>query len=89
MSDTKVIKFASMSKESASNNLYNGIRVVVLGASGFIGRWVARALCAQGARVLLIVRNKNVARQIFTQSMVEGSIIEADLRDLGSVRFIF
>lgn len=89
MSATKAIKFAPMSKESASNNLYNGIQVVVLGASGFIGRWVARALCAQGARVHLIVRNKNVARQIFTQPLVEGSIIEADLRDLGSVGSFF
>jgi nucleoside-diphosphate-sugar epimerase len=61
----------------------------VLGASGFIGRWVARALCAQGAQVFLVVRNTDVARNIFGQSMAEQNIIEADLRDAASVRNVF
>jgi nucleoside-diphosphate-sugar epimerase len=78
-----------MSKQSASNNSYNGIEVVVLGASGFIGRWVARALYARGARLHLVVRNKNIAGHVFAQSMVEGNIIEADVRDAAFIRSLF
>jgi len=78
-----------MSKKGAANNLYDGIQVAVLGASGFIGRWVARALCARGARLHLVVRDKVSARAIFTQFMVEGDVIGADLRDPGVVSSFF
>jgi len=75
--------------QEALNNFYRDTQVAVLGASGFIGRWVARALCAQGARVHLIVRNKNIARKIFAQYRIEGDIIEADLKSAGSIGLFF
>src|SRR5215510_12951636 len=78
-----------MSKKGAANNLYDGIQVAVLGASGFIGRWVARTLCARGARLHLVVRDKASARAIFTPFKVEGDVVEADLRDPESVSSFF
>lgn len=36
---------------------YRGVRVMVLGASGFIGRWLSRALAAEGASLHLVVRD--------------------------------
>ncbi len=36
---------------------YTGARVIVLGASGFLGRWVARCLTLAGARVVAAVRD--------------------------------
>ncbi len=58
---------------------YQGAKVVVLGASGFIGRWVARALCECGAKVYLVVRDRTSAEAIFKQYGVTGSIVEMDL----------
>jgi UDP-glucose 4-epimerase len=65
---------------------YRGIRVALLGASGFIGRWVARALCAQGARTLLVVRDRSSAESIFACYGIRGSIAEVDLKDSKAVR---
>ena len=79
----------SLSGQVAAKDLYYGSRVVVLGASGFIGRWVARALYVRGARVHLVVRNKNIARNILAQSMVERDIIEGDLRDTGFIGSVY
>jgi nucleoside-diphosphate-sugar epimerase len=78
-----------LSGQVAEKELYHGARVVVLGASGFIGRWVARALWAQGAQVFLVVRNIDVARKIFGQSIAEQNIVKADLRDAASVGTFF
>ncbi len=61
---------------------YKGKNVVVLGASGFIGRWVARSLCLCGAHVYLVVRNRASANEIFTKYGVQGEIVEADLTNL-------
>jgi nucleoside-diphosphate-sugar epimerase len=36
---------------------YAGARIIVLGATGFIGQWVARALAARGAELILVARN--------------------------------
>lgn len=41
---------------TAEPNSYLGARVVVLGATGFIGRWVTRALRDAGAEVHLVAR---------------------------------
>jgi UDP-glucose 4-epimerase len=59
---------------------YAGASVLVLGASGFIGRWVARELCAAGARVNLVVRDRERARAILEQYGVAGRIWELDLQ---------
>jgi nucleoside-diphosphate-sugar epimerase len=56
------------------------VSVAVLGASGFIGRWVARALTSGGARLFLIVRARRCSEEIFSQFGVRGTVVEADLR---------
>ncbi|MBS1788251.1 MAG: NAD(P)-dependent oxidoreductase [Acidobacteria bacterium] len=58
---------------------------MVLGASGFIGRWVSRRLCSQGARPFLLVRNLAAAERVFSDYEISGEIIEADFRHLASV----
>jgi UDP-glucose 4-epimerase len=60
---------------------YRDVKVVVLGASGFIGRWVARLLCSRGANVILFVRDRVASQMVFSQYGISGEIIEADLRD--------
>ena len=74
---------------NGQGNIYEGARVAVLGASGFIGRWVARALCRHGADVYLIVRNKPAAEDIFRHYDVTGTICEADLCDFKLLRALF
>ncbi|MBI4589076.1 MAG: NAD-dependent epimerase/dehydratase family protein, partial [Candidatus Rokubacteria bacterium] len=58
---------------------YCGVRAAVLGASGFIGRWVARALCAERADVYLVVRDGTHARAIFSRYGIRGTVVEQDL----------
>lgn len=61
-------------------NGYFGKRTVVLGASGFIGRWVARYLCRSGATVYLFVRSIEGAEKVFSEYSIDGEIVETDLR---------
>lgn len=58
---------------------YKEKNVVILGASGFIGRWLARALSKNGAHVFLFVRDKLAANIIFNQYEINGIIFEHDL----------
>ncbi len=64
---------------SFQQDSYQNVRVAVLGAAGFIGRWVARALTAQGARLFLFVRDAVRAAETFAAYGVRGDIIELDL----------
>lgn len=68
---------------------YRGVPVAVLGASGFIGRWVAGALSAQGAKLYLIVRDAAAAERIFSRHNVQGKIVEVDLSDAVALRTLF
>src|SRR5262245_55922549 len=61
--------------------LYAGAQAVVLGASGFIGRWVARALAQRGARVTLVVRDRARAAKVFATHGIVGDTVAADLTD--------
>jgi len=54
-----------MCLESNLASSYAGVRTVVLGASGFIGRWVARTLCKSGAHVFLFVLDRAIAEPVF------------------------
>ncbi len=65
---------------------YVGIRAAVLGASGFIGRWVSRALCKAGAEVHAIVRHPAEAGPAFTAYGVTATLHEVDLVDLDAAR---
>jgi nucleoside-diphosphate-sugar epimerase len=64
-----------------SDNSYQGIRTVVLGASGFVGRWVARALSMQGAKIFLIDQNSLTAEEICSKYAISGEIVEVDGKD--------
>lgn len=46
-----------MPAKTFNPGVYRGCRALVTGASGFIGRWVARALSVAGARLWLVTRN--------------------------------
>lgn len=61
---------------------YQGVRTLVLGASGFIGRWVARLLSQSGADLLLGVRNERQAAEIFQDFDVDGRMVRLDLNDM-------
>jgi nucleoside-diphosphate-sugar epimerase len=78
-----------MIKLASHAGYYRTARVLVLGASGFIGRWVARSLCARGAKVGLVVRHRTSAEQIFHKFGVRGDIYELDLRASLAVRNLF
>jgi nucleoside-diphosphate-sugar epimerase len=69
-----------------SSDGYRNVRVAVLGASGFIGRWVAHALCRQGARVALIVRDRLATEEVCSDFRIEGEVVETDLRDSYAIR---
>lgn len=75
--------------ERSKNKSYYRLRTAVLGASGFIGRWVARSLCDQGAEVYLIVRDKDAAKKVFSRYGVYGEILEADLIHPAGIKSLF
>jgi nucleoside-diphosphate-sugar epimerase len=60
--------------------------VLVLGATGFIGRWVARALSAVPLELVLAGRDRAAATAIFERYGVRGRIEIADLADADQVR---
>lgn len=60
---------------------YDGARALVLGASGFIGRWVAGALERAGARVTAVVRDPAASQSALTMAGVRGWPIELDAAD--------
>jgi nucleoside-diphosphate-sugar epimerase len=59
---------------------YRGVRAIVLGASGFIGRWVARKLSDAGAQIYRVVRNR---------AGIQGEVIEADLLDTAALADLY
>jgi len=65
---------------------YAGVRTVVLAASGFIGRWVARALTEAGAELHLVVRSAPMGEPVLAAYGVRGTVHEQDLTDLAAVR---
>jgi nucleoside-diphosphate-sugar epimerase len=58
---------------------YREARALVLGASGFIGRWVSRLLADCGSDLRCIVRDAEHAKQIFKQFGIHCEIVELDL----------
>ena len=68
---------------------YAGRDIVVLGASGFVGRWVARLLAGAGARLTLLVRAPDPSRRLFDKLGIQGDVRQLDLRDLGAVETAF
>lgn len=70
-----------MSQPHDVRRAYEGTRVLVLGASGFIGRWVARALSEAGADVVVSVRSRATAVPVLDRWGIDAPMLEADLRD--------
>ncbi len=68
---------------------YWGVRAAVLGGTGFIGRWVAAKLVAQGARVYMIVRDQKAADEVCRDFDIRAEIIERDLSDRESLYGFF
>jgi len=64
---------------SAPDRRYAGARVLILGAAGFIGRWLARRLAAAGAELHLVVRDPGAAEIVFTGYRITGQVHVLDL----------
>lgn len=63
---------------------YRGVRAAVFGASGFIGHWVARALGASGAHVILVARRGSSLDRRLDRSGT--TVLEVDLSSQRAVR---
>lgn len=59
--------------------LFAGLRVLVTGPAGFIGRWVARRLSQSGADLILPVLERKPAEAVFARYAIRGTIVELDL----------
>ncbi len=68
-----------MSRVGDWRELYRGRPVLVLGATGFIGRWVAHRLGSLEAELTLGVRSRERAGPLFERLGVRGSVVELDL----------
>lgn len=68
-----------MTRIDAHQNLYRSVPALVLGATGFLGRWVARALCESGAVVHLGVRDPERMAPLLDPYAIEGTIHEVDM----------
>jgi nucleoside-diphosphate-sugar epimerase len=57
---------------------YDGQTVAIIGAGGFIGRWVARELTRYGANLVLVVHTRSKAEPVFNEYGVRGTVVELD-----------
>jgi nucleoside-diphosphate-sugar epimerase len=71
--------------DAALTSAYRGRRALVLGASGFVGRWVARALAAAGAELHLAARDRARLDDVGERYGFRGAPWEADLEPAGAV----
>lgn len=64
----------------------SGTRVLVTGASGFIGSHLVRRLLADGAEVTVVVRYASVMRNVRLRTVWDAvRVIEADVRNRGAL----
>jgi nucleoside-diphosphate-sugar epimerase len=64
---------------SALDAWYAGVPVLVLGATGFIGRWVVRVLAQHGADIAVAARDTNRARDFLRADRISGRVWGVDL----------
>lgn len=60
---------------------FAGRRVLVLGATGFVGRWTVRALERRGAEVVPHARDADRARRILRDTAAGDRVVRADLAE--------
>ena len=77
------------SSANRAESSYVGVKALVLGASGFIGRWVARTLSEAGAHVISAVRDVDAMRAIAASYGITGEIIPVDLTDSATIEALF
>jgi len=78
-----------MSTRASILKAYRHSRVLVLGANGFIGRWVSRLLTHAGAELSLAVRDMELANQVFVTYQIEGALYGLDAGDPAQVESLF
>ena len=61
------------------SNPYHRLPVAVIGATGFVGRWVARELSRRGSDLFLFVRSATAAASVVAEYGIRGELVEADL----------
>lgn len=71
---------------SATLARYAGVRALVLGGSGFIGRWVARALAEAGTDLVVAARDPDGARALLHSLGVDAPVVPGALRSAADVR---
>jgi nucleoside-diphosphate-sugar epimerase len=68
---------------------YQQTRVLLLGGSGFIGRWVGAALTCAGANLVIVARDRGAAARELERCGVSATLFEADLeRDGGLAEIV-
>jgi nucleoside-diphosphate-sugar epimerase len=67
---------------------YEDVPVAVLGATGFIGRWVTRKLSKDRARIYLVVRDAG-SKTLLNEDGIQAETIEADLSIPGVLDDVF
>jgi len=64
----------------------SGTRVLVTGASGFIGSHLVRRLLADGAEVTVVVRYASVMKNVRLRTVWDTvRVVEADVRNRGAL----
>jgi len=64
---------------------YRGSRALVLGATGFLGRWVARGLTRSKARLAVAVRDPGEFERIAKRWSIDADVIDCSALDAQSV----
>lgn len=54
-------------------------RVLILGSTGLVGRWVARLLSHSGAELILQIRDQERADEVFRDFVIRGRTVNVDL----------
>ncbi len=65
-----------------AESFYKDVRVLVTGASGFIGRWVARCLSRGGADLWLAARDVTRLSRVTEAYAIQGRMVQVNLEDL-------
>jgi UDP-glucose 4-epimerase len=72
-----------------SSETYRGVRVLVTGATGFVGRWVALALSRAGADLFVNAREVESLKRVYVQWGIQAKPLISDLSRRGTFRYVF